>query len=284
MLMKDFGNCGTQVPVIGQGTWEVGDHTTDARREIEALRTGLDLGLTHIDTAEMHGNGRSERLVGQAIEGRRQEVFLVSKVLPSHGAYLDTIRACEASLRRLNTDYLDLYLLHWWTRAHPIEETMGAMAKLVDDGKIRFAGVSNLELEEVDQARAALGAKPLVCNQVLYHLKSRGIAFRMIDECAQRGVAIVAYSPLGQGNFPAPKSRQGRALERIAARYPGTPRQVALNFLTRQSNVFVIPKAARVEHVRENAGALGWSLLREDLELLDEAFPPPVKEVPLDMI
>ena len=149
MLMKDFWNSGVQVPVIGQGTWEVGDRSVDAKGEIEALRMGLDLGLTHIDTAEMYGNGRSERLVGQAIERRRKEVFLVSKVLPSHAAYGDTIRACEASLRRLNTDYLDLYLLHWWTPAHPIEGTMGAMAQLVDDGKIRFAGVSNLDLEEV---------------------------------------------------------------------------------------------------------------------------------------
>ena len=284
MLMKDFWNSGVQVPVIGQGTWEVGDRSADAKGEIEALRTGLDLGLTHIDTAEMYGNGRSERLVGQAIEGRRKEVFLVSKVLPSHGAYGDTIRACEASLRRLNTDYLDLYLLHWWTLAHPIEETMGAMAQLVDDGKIRFAGVSNLDLEEVGQAREALGEKPLVCNQVLYHLKSRGIEFRMIDECAEQDVAIVAYSPLGQGNFPAAKSRQGRALARIADRHGKKARQVALNFLTRQANVFAIPKAARIEHVRENAGALGWSLSREDMALLDEAFPPPAKEVPLEMI
>ncbi len=284
MLMKDFGNSGTQVPVIGQGTWEMGDRPADAKREIEALCAGLDMGLTHIDTAEMYGNGRSERLVGKAIEGRREEVFLVSKVLPSHGAYDDTIRACESSLRRLGTAYLDLYLLHWWTGGNPIEETMRAMAKLVDDGKIRFAGVSNLELDEMDQAREALGGKPLVCNQVLYHLQSRGIEFRMIDECADRSVAIVAYSPLGQGDFPTPQGRQGKALARIADRHGKTPRQVALNFLTRQRSVFAIPKAARSDHVRENAGALGWSLTREDLALLDEAFPPPAKEVPLEMI
>lgn len=280
MTHRTFGWTGVSLPVIGQGTWLIED---DGARAIEALRVGLDLGMTHIDTAEMYGNGRAEELVARAIAGRRDEVFLVSKVLPSNASYDGTLRACEASLVRLGVDRLDLYLLHWPGR-HPIGETMRAFEKLVAEGMTRYVGVSNFDVEELAEAERALPNERLACNQVLYHLGDRGIERRLIPYCAERGIAVVGYSPFGhRGRFPSPRTPGGRVLEEIARRHGRTPRQVALRFLTR-GDVFTIPKSGNPEHVRENAGGTGWELAPEDLDALDRAFPAPAHDVPLGMI
>lgn len=284
MIFREFGTTGVQVPVIGQGTWEIGDSRASAEQEIRSLRLGVDLGMTHIDTAEMYGNGRSEDLIGRAIAGIRQKVFLTSKVLPSNASHAGTIRACEQSLRRLGTDYLDLYLLHWWSESHPMEDTMAAMEELVRTGKVRSIGVSNLEIHEMQRAEGALANQRIACNQVCYHLQARGVEFSLVSHCVSRGIAVVGYSPFGSGKFPKEGSREWKALADIGRRHGKTPRQVALNFLTRQEGLFSIPKAANMEHVRENAGAVGWDLSAEDLSALDDAFPPPTAETPLEMI
>ena len=280
MTHRTFGWTGVSLPVIGQGTWLIEE---DSARGIEALRLGLDLGMTHVDTAEMYGNGKAEELVARAIAGRRDEVFLVSKVLPSNASYDGTLRACEASLVRLGVDRLDLYLLHWPGR-HPIGETMRAFEKLVAEGMTRYVGVSNFDVEELAEAERALPNERLACNQVLYHLGDRGIERRLIPYCAERGIAVVGYSPFGhRGRFPSPRTPGGRVLEEIARRHGRTPRQVALRFLTR-ADVFTIPKSGNPEHVRENAGGTGWELAPEDLDALDRAFPAPAHDVPLGMI
>lgn len=276
MLKREFGSTGVSVPVIGQGTWNM-----DAEG-LEALRLGIELGMTHIDTAELYTG--AEQVVARVLRDNRKKIFLVSKVLPSNASHKGTLRACDASLQRLKTDYLDAYLLHWWTGAYPIAETMRAMEELVAAGKIRHIGVSNLDIEQLKQAQKALGRAKIVCNQVLYHLRSRGIENRLIGYCESHRIAVVGYSPFGQGDFPAPKSKQGKVLESIAAGHGKTARQVALNFLTRRNSLFVIPKSADPGHVRENAGATGWKLDQEDLKLIDSVFPVPGKDEPLDMI
>lgn len=267
MEQRPFAWTGRQVPVIGQGTWEL--------KGTESLRRGLDLGMTHIDTAEMYG---TEELVAEAIAGRRVEVFLGSKVLPSNASYEGTLRACEASLRRLRTDRLDLYMLHWAGR-HPIRDTMRAMEKLVTDGMVRFIGVSNLDLEELKAAEAALKHERMSCNQVLYHLGERGIERRLLPYCKERQIAVVAYSPFGHGRIP-----NSRVLAEIAQRYGKTVRQVVLRWVTRDANVFTIPKTSRPERVEENAGGAGWELDEQDLAAIDRAFPAPDHDVPLGMI
>jgi diketogulonate reductase-like aldo/keto reductase len=221
--------------------------------------------------------------VAEAIRDRRNEIFLVSKVLPSNASYKGTLRACDASLKRLKTDYLDVYLLHWWSGYEPIADTMRAMEELVAAGKIRHIGVSNLDVSHLKHAQKALTRGRIVCNQVLYHLRSRGIEHGLIPYCESQDIAVVDYSPFGQGDFPSANSKQGKALETIASRHGKTPRQVALNFLTRRKSLFTIPKASHPDHVRENAGATGWKLDDEDLQLIDSAFPPPSKDEPLDM-
>jgi len=283
MQTKAFGWTGVQVSVIGQGTWMMEGNREAERRAVEALRVGLDLGMTHIDTAEMYGNGRCEELVAEAIAGRREEVFLVSKVLPGNASYEGTLRACERSLKRLRTDYLDLYLLHWRGR-YPLAETMQAMEELVRRGKVRYIGVSNFDLEDVKEAEAALSSVRLAANQVLYHLGDRGIERKLIPYCRERGIAVVGYSPYGHGSFPSPNSPGGRALAEIGKKHGRTPRQVVLNFLTRQEGVFTIPKASRLEHVKENSGGAGWSLDLEDLEKIEKYFPAPKRDVPLGML
>jgi diketogulonate reductase-like aldo/keto reductase len=248
------------------------------RRAVESLRIGLDSGMTHIDTAEMYGSGRAEELVAEAIEGRRQDVFLVSKVLPSNASYDGTLRACERSLRRLRTDWLDLYLLHWESD-YPLRDTMRAMEKLIEGRMIRHAGVSNFDVQQVQAAQAALRDHRLASNQVLYHLDDRAIERRLIPYCAGHGIAVVAYSPFGHRGF-----RTHAALDRVAQRHNATPRQVVLNFLTRDANVFTIPKSADPDHVRENARALDFELTGEDIAEIDAAFPAPDHDVPLGMI
>jgi diketogulonate reductase-like aldo/keto reductase len=280
---RTFGWTGVEVPVIGQGTWMIEGSRDKERCAVEALRAGIELGLTHIDTAEMYGDGRAEELVGEAIAGLRDKLFLVSKVLPSHASCEGTLRACERSLARLRTDRLDLYLLHWESR-YPIAETMRAMARLIDQKLIRFTGVSNFDVAQVEAAQAALPNHRLASNQVLYHLGDRGIERKLIPYCHRHGIALVGYAPFGHGAFPRPDSAGGQVLEAVARRHGRTVRQVALNFLTRLPGVFTIPKASSVEHTRENAGSYGWTLPPEDVRAIDRAFPAPDRDVPLGMI
>jgi diketogulonate reductase-like aldo/keto reductase len=245
----------------------------DSRRAaVDALRRGIDEGSTHIDTAELYGQGRVEELVGEAIAGRRDEVFLVSKVLPSNASRRGTIDACERTLERLRTDRLDCYLLHW-PGPHPLVETVAAFDELVQAGKIRGFGVSNFDETELDEATRIAGADRIGCNQVLYHLGERSIEHAVIPFCERKGIAVVAYSPFGSGDFPAPESRGGRVLAEIAKSRGASPRQVALAFLLRHSSIFVIPKAARAEHVAENALAAEIALDDEAWTRLERAFP-----------
>jgi len=283
MTKRKFSWAGINVPVIGQGTWMIEGRREVEKRAVEALRLGLDLGMTHIDTAELYGDGRVEELVAEAITGRRDEVFLASKVMPSHASFEGTLRACERSLKRLRADWLDLYMLHW-PGNHPIRETMRTMEKLVAEGLIRFIGVSNFDVEDLMAAESALRNERMASNQVLYHLGDRGIERRLLPYCARREIAVVAYSPFGHGNFPSPDSIGGRVLAEIAERHGRTPRQVALNFLTRHPSVFTIPKTTRPERVRENAGGMGWALTREEIAAIDRAFPAPDYDVPLGVV
>ncbi|HYY40165.1 MAG TPA: aldo/keto reductase [Nitrososphaera sp.] len=278
MLKRKFGWTNADVPVVGMGTWMIdgggGRLNTNRRRVIEALRLGLDLGMTHIDTAEMYGNGRVEELVAEAIAGRREEVFLVSKVWPSNASYEDTLMACRRSLRRLKTDLLDLYLLHWPSERYPIEETMRAMEKLVAEGMVKFIGVSNFDIQGVKAVEQVLSNERLACNQVQYHLGDRRIERDLLPYCAKRKVAVVGYSPFAHGSFPSPQSAEGMVLAEIAKRHYRTPRQVALNFLTRYPGLFTIPKSARAEHIRENSDADGgWKLTEDDIAAIDRIFP-----------
>ncbi len=272
--------------MIGMGTWMIEGRSRDGEsRAIEALRLGLDLGMNHIDTAEMYGNGRAEELVAQAVDEQREQVFLVSKVLPSNASYQGTLKACERSLKRLKTDFIDLYLLHWPSSQNPIKETMHAMEELVDEGMIRYIGVSNFDVGLLREAQHALKKYRIACNQVLYHLAYRGIERDLIPYCAENGIAIVGYSPFGHGNFPSPYSRGGKVLAEIAKRYNRTIRQVALNFLTRDPNLFTIPKTSNPDHIRDNSGGVGdWKLTNEDIAAIDRLFPLPSADKPLEMI
>ncbi|MBV8689018.1 MAG: aldo/keto reductase [Candidatus Eremiobacteraeota bacterium] len=273
MDVRPFAKTNAILPRIGQGTWEFPEAGARLREAMDALRRGIALGMNHIDTAEMYGAGRVEEIVGDALAGlKRSDVFLTSKVLPSNASFKKTIAACERSLRRLRTDYLDLYLLHW-PGSLPISETMAAMEQLVDDGKVRFVGVSNFDVEELEEARTALRRAPLVCNQVLYHLRERGIEERLLPFCKTRDIAVVAYTPFGRGQFASTAAHADGVLEKVADRHGKTARQVILNFLTRDPNVFTIPKAAHIAHVEENAGAAGWELNADDVRRIDEAFP-----------
>ena len=267
---RPFGATGAQVPVIGQGTWQM--EADDRRTAVAALRRGLDLGLTHVDTAEMYGRGAVEELVGEAVAGRRDEVFLVSKVLPQNASRAGTVAACERSLRRLGTDRLDCYLLHWPGR-HPLAETFRGFEQLLADGKIRAFGVSNFGVEDLEHAAALGPVERIACNQVLYHLGERAIEHDVVPWCALRGVALVGYSPFGSGAFPAPRSAGGRVLAEVAAAHGATPRQVALAYLVRDPHTFTIPKAGRRAHVEENAAAAALRLAPEDVARLEAAFP-----------
>ena len=270
MVRRPFGWTGVPVPVIGQGTWNM--ERADRTQAVTALRRGLDAGMSHIDTAELYGTGRVEELVGAAIAGRRDEVFLVSKVLPEHASFAGVLAACEASLRRLGTDRLDLYLLHWASR-HPLEQTIAGFERLVRDGKIRHYGISNFDVDELERALALAGPDRIACNQVLYHLEERAIEHAVLPWCERHGMAVVAYSPFGSGRFPGARSPGGRLLAEIAHAHGATPRQVALAFLVRRAGVFTIPKAARVEHTLENAAAGELTLSAEEEARLDRAFP-----------
>ncbi len=262
---RPFGPTARRVAAIGQGTWEM-EHERAAA--ITALRRGLDAGLTHIDTAEMYGSGAVEQLVGEAIAGRRDEVFLASKVLPENASRRGTVAACERSLVRLRTDHLDLYLLHW-PGDHPIADTVEAFESLRAAGKILAWGVSNFDDRELEEVVCIAGAGRVACNQVLYHLRERAIEHAVIPFCAQHEIAVVAYSPFGSGSFPT----RDRTLREVAERHGATPHQVALRFLVRDPNVFAIPKAARPEHALENAAAAELALSEADLRKIERAFP-----------
>ena len=270
MEYRWFGPTRREVPVIGQGTWEIDqkDHQT----VITALQTGIDLGMTHIDTAEMYGAGVAEELVGEAIAGRRDEVFLVSKVLPQNASRTGTLAACERSLQRLRTDHLDGYLLHWRGQ-HPLEETFAALEQLCSEGKILSWGVSNFDVSDLDEALDIAGEGRIACNQVLYHLMERAVEHAVLPWCKEHGLAVVAYSPFGHGRFPGPHTPGGRVLKEIADRHHATPRQVALRFLVRRQALFAIPKASNPKHAAENAAAGGLHLSEDELERIDEAFP-----------
>lgn len=269
MEHRPFGSTKREVAMIGQGTWNI--EQADSGRAIGALRRGLDLGMTHIDTAEMYGSGAAESLVGEAIAGRRDEVFLVSKVLPSNASRNGTIAACERSLKWLRTDRLDCYLLHW-RGSHPLADTVAAFERLSADGKILSWGVSNFDVDDLDELSQVEGAGKPACNQVLYHLQERAIEHSVIPRCEENGVAVVAYSPFGHvGGFPCPHTAGGRVLKAIADRHNSMPRQVALRFLTRRASLFAIPKAADPEHAEENAATLNLSAA--ELAEIDAAFP-----------
>jgi diketogulonate reductase-like aldo/keto reductase len=270
MLTRPFGAAGPNVAVVGQGSWQ---SEAAPKEAIAALRRGLDLGMTHIDTAEIYGSGAAEETIARAIAGRRDEVFLVSKVLPTNASRRGTVNACEKSLARLKTDRLDAYLLHW-RGSHPLAETVAAFQALVASGKIRAWGVSNFDVDDLEEVASIAGAGLPACNQVLYHPKERAIEHNVLPWCRERGIAVVAYTPFGEspGIFES-SSREGRVLHEIAARHQATARQVALAYLLRHPNVFVIPKASSIPHVEENAGAAAIELSAADIARIDAAFP-----------
>jgi diketogulonate reductase-like aldo/keto reductase len=269
---------GQSVPVLGQGTWEIGDDPATRDAEMAALSRGIDLGMTLIDTAELYGDGRSERLVGEVIAGRRDEVFLVSKVRPENASEMKMMLSCERSLERLGTDRLDLYLLHWQGRV-PLEETVAAFEELVDEGMIARWGVSNLDLKTMQRLEAIDGGDRCAANQLLYHLGSRGIEFDLLPWMQARDMPVMAYSPLGRGGL-----LDHPAIKAIADRHDASPAQVALAAILRQDGVIAIPKASSVAHVEANAEALEIQFDAEDHAALDKAFPPPTSEQPLDII
>jgi diketogulonate reductase-like aldo/keto reductase len=277
---KKFGNDGPDVSVIGQGTWYL--DRGDRKAAIAALRRGIETGMTHIDTAEMYGE--AEPVIADAIAGLpREKLFLVSKVLPSNASRRGTVTACERSLKRLKTDHLDCYLLHW-RGSYPFEETVAAFDELVATGKIRSWGVSNFDSDDLDELLDVAGEGKIACNQVLYHLQERAIEHAVIPWCEQHGVAVVAYSPFGHNDFPSARSKGGEALQAIADVHKATPRQVALAFLTRTPSVLAIPKASSAEHAADNAAAGKLSLSDAEIAALDKAFPRGPKPRGLPML
>jgi diketogulonate reductase-like aldo/keto reductase len=278
MERRRFGPDDRDVSVIGQGTWYI--DSGDRASAVAALRRGLDLGMNHIDTAEMYGD--AETVVAEAIAGRRDEVFLVSKVLPQNASRSGTVAACERSLARLRTDRLDCYLLHWRGQ-YPLEDTFAAFEQLRGEGKVLSWGVSNFDEPDLDEALTVAGEGRIACNQVLYHLEQRAIEHAVLPWCEAHRVAVVAYSPLGHGHFPGPRSKGGRVLREIAVAHDATPHQVALSFLVRHPWLFAIPKASSPDHAAENAGAGDLRLTDAELARIDEAFPrgPRPRQLPM---
>jgi len=277
---KKFGIKGPEVSVIGQGTWYI--DRGDRKGAVAALRRGIELGMTHIDTAEMYGE--AEPVIADAIAGgKRDDLYLVSKVLPSNASRRGTIAACERSLKRLKIETLDCYLLHW-RGSHELEDTVAAFDQLISAGKIRSWGVSNFDADDLNELLAVAGEGRIACNQVLYHLQERAIEHAVIPWCERHGVAVVAYSPFGHNDFPSPHSKAGEALQAIADARRVTARQVALAFLTRIPAVFAIPKAASAEHAADNAAAGKLTLSASEIEALDNAFPRGPKPRGLPML
>jgi diketogulonate reductase-like aldo/keto reductase len=269
---------GERVPAFGQGTWHMGEDRRRAAEEAASLRLGIELGFRLIDTAEMYGSGRAEEIVAEATQGLRDQLFIVSKVLPSNASRRGTIEACDKSLKRLKTDRIDLYLLHW-RGSHPFEETLAAFDKLQRDGKIRHHGVSNFDTDDMQEWTALKGGGTVAANQILYNLSRRGPEFDLIPWCRKRRIAVMAYTPLGQGRLLG-----DRGLAEVAARHGASPAQIALAWLLRQDGMMVIPKATSAAHVRDNFGALKLKLTDDDLAALDRAFPPPKGKSSLGML
>lgn len=278
MIFEVRTRTGAALPSFGLGTWRMGENDASRRDEVDALRAGLDLGVTLIDTAEMYGHGGAERIVAEAIDGRREGIVLVTKVLPQNASYAGTLGACEASLKRLRTDRIDLYLLHW-PGDHPLDETLRAFTKLEADGKILHYGLSNFDIGEMQRAEGLHGGAGVAANQVLYNLHRRGIERRLIPWCAQRRIAVMAYSPLEQGRL-----RPHPVLRTAAERHGVTPAQIALAWTMRHDNVITIPKSTRREHVRDNVRSADIVLTEEDLADLERAFPAPARDVPLETL
>ena len=278
MIAPVRGRSGAKMPALGMGTWRMGENHANRREEIAALKLGLDLGVTLIDTAEMYGDGGAERVVREAIEGRRDEVVLVSKVLPQNATRAGTIQACEQSLSRLGTDWIDFYLLHW-PGPHRLEETFTAFSELAASGKIRRWGVSNFDVDELEDAIARPHGTGVVVDQVLYNLSRRGVERNLLPWCESRGIIVMAYSPFEQGRLT-----RRDALARVARRHNATRMQIALAWTIRQEQVVAIPKAVRPEHVRQNAAAADLVLTEEDIVDLDREFPAPVRDVPLETL
>ena len=269
---------GDTVPQLGQGTWRMGENSRVRQDEVAALKLGLDLGMTLIDTAEMYGNGGTEEVVAEALRGHRDEAFIVSKVLPENSSRVGTIDACERSLRRLETDRIDLYLLHW-RGAPPLAETLEAFQTLQQRGAIRYWGVSNIDVGDMEELFALNGGSGCASNQVLYNLRRRGIEAGLLPWCRQRSLPIMAYSPIEQGRL-----LRDRTLTSVAIRHRATPAQIALAWVLRQRDMMVIPKATTLEHVRDNRAAVDLTLTEQDLAELDRAFPPPKGPRPLELL
>ena len=269
---------GERVPALGQGTWHMGETRRRMAEEAAAVRLGIELGMTLIDTAEMYGNGGAEEMVANAAEGLRDDLFIVSKVYPHNASRTGVVAACERSLQRLRTDRIDLYLLHW-RGSIPLAETLEGFEQLLREGKIRHYGVSNFDRADMAEWVALKGGETVSADQVLYNLSRRSPEWDLVPWCRERGIAIMAYTPLGQGSMLG-----NRTLGEIARRRNATPAQVALAWLLRQQGMIVIPKAARLEHVRDNRGALDVVLTQEDLAVLDRAFPPPRVKSSLGML
>ena len=271
MRTRTFGSTGRRVPVIGQGSWNVATRGAARDAAVKALRDGIALGMTHIDTAEMYGDGAAEELIAEAIAGiDRSSLFIVSKVLPTNASYDGTIAACERSLRRLKTDYLDCYLLHW-RGSYKLADTMRALEQLVHDGKIRSLGVSNFDVDDLREAQGALKKEKIAANQVLYHLGQRSLEEHELPFCREHDIAVVAYTPFGRGEWHDAKGRA--VLERIAKAHGVGAHAVILAFLCRDEAVFAIPKAGRSAHVAENAQAGDLVLTADEIAAIDDAFP-----------
>jgi diketogulonate reductase-like aldo/keto reductase len=269
---------GVSIPYLGQGTWHMAEDRTRRSTEIAALRQGLDVGMTLIDTAEMYADGAAEELVAAAIAGRRDEVFLVSKVLPRHATRDGTVKACEGSLRRLGTDHVDLYLLHW--RGHvPLDETIAGFEALMAAGAIGGWGVSNFDVGDLEELVSLPGGSAVQVNQVLYNLARRGVEYDLLPWCRARSVPVMAYSPVEQGRLLGHPAIRG-----VADRHDATPAQVALAWVLRDGGVTAVPKAGTPEHVQEDRAAVSIQLTGDDLQILDDAFPPPVSKRPLAML
>jgi len=263
---------------LGQGTWYMGDRPDKRNEEIRALQKGIELGMSVIDTAEMYGDGRAEELVGEAIIGRRYKVFIISKVLPSNASYQGTKRACEQSLKRLNTDNLDLYLLHWRGR-YSLEDTVKAMVELQKEGKIKQWGVSNLDVDDMEELFRVSNGNSCTANEVLYNLSRRGVEYDLIPWCRKKGIPVIAYSPIEQGRILSNKT-----IIDISYKHKATPAQIALTWVLNNPSVLAIPKAGTLEHVEENFKSLSIKLDEDDFRLLDQAFPPPTRKMELEML
>ena len=274
---------GEPVARLGQGAWQIGEDRAHRARELATLTLGLDLGLTLVDTAELYGDGASEELVAEAIAGRRDRTYVVSKVLPRNASRKGVIAACERSLKRLRTDYLDLYLLHW-RESKPLADTLEAFVELADAGKIRHYGVSNFDVDDLTEALALPGGASVAANQVLYNLEHRGIEYDLLPWARDRRMSVMAYSPLGSDERGVRRLLGNRALQEIAARRSATPARVALAWLLARDGVITIPKASSEDHVRDNRAALDLHLAPEDLAELDRAFPPPRRKTSLATI